>query len=82
MITKVDYCSWDGDPALLVMYDNGRMDSFVNYGHGWRDAHPADVATKAAVIGRTTFEKQWPDLTLPNDLYRASPTAPSVRGQR
>jgi hypothetical protein len=66
MITKITFCAWEGDPAVLVYYDTGRMAAFVNYGTIWRDAHPADVATKAAVIDKDRFIASFPNVGMPN----------------
>jgi hypothetical protein len=65
MITKVSYCSWEGNPAILAYYDDGRMLGFEYQEGTWKDAHPADVSTKAASIGKEAFLKQFPLVVLP-----------------
>ena len=62
---KIAYCSLDGFPNLLVTYSNGGMVGFEYRDGKWEDVHPADVATKAQVIGEEHFEKRWPGLELP-----------------
>jgi hypothetical protein len=63
---KITYCSWEGDPAILVNYEDGRIYGFWKPdGSDWKRGQDADIATKAAVIGEAAFKKRWPDLALP-----------------
>ena len=67
MTTKPDitYCSWDGNPALLARYKDGRILGFEHVDGTWKDVHGADVATKGVVMEKSEFEEAYPDLELP-----------------
>jgi hypothetical protein len=67
MIEKITYCYWEGDPAILVHYADGRIYGFWRSEvHGWKQEHEADIATKAAVMSEADFKKMWPELKLPD----------------
>jgi len=53
---KTTYAVWEGDPAILREFPNGRMEAYVLADAEWVEAHPADIACKAGVITKDDFE--------------------------
>jgi hypothetical protein len=64
-ITKINYCSWEGTPAVSAYYPDGRILAYEYNDDKWVQVHEADVSTKAVLIGEAAFKKRWPDLVLP-----------------
>jgi hypothetical protein len=65
-IKKLTYCSWEGLPAVLVRFDDGSPTyGFTHADGAWKDSEAADIATKASVIGKEAFMKQFPLVALP-----------------
>ena len=64
--TNINYCSCEGNPALLAYYDDGRILGFEYVNDAWKQVHGADVVTKGVVIGKGSFEKRWPEIGLPS----------------
>jgi hypothetical protein len=74
--TKIIYCTLDGFPNLFVGYEDGSTYGFEYRDGKWEDVHPADVFTKAPVIGETAFKIRFPGLELPaccGDARRGRP---------
>lgn len=65
-MTKIEYGAWDGNPAILATYDDGRILGFEYKSDKWHDAHWADITTKAITIDKAAFEKRWPTIGLPS----------------
>jgi hypothetical protein len=63
---KITFGSWDGNPTVLASFDDGSMAAFEHNEGAWREVHPADVFTKAAVVSEADFKRRWPDVGLPN----------------
>ena len=67
MTSIIIYCNWDTNPAVLFKHDTGRIDAFeYRDDKAWHSVHPADVSTKARVVGRDLFQEMWPGLELPD----------------
>jgi hypothetical protein len=80
-ITKIDYCSWDGDPALLINYDDGRIHGFSFQDGDWNQGNAADIAMEAALMTKAGFEKRWPNVTLPNKFQLETASSKELEEQ-
>ena len=52
---KVQYLSYDDDPAVLYTQDDGGMTAYVFLGGKWKLVHEAEVFSK----GKIYEEKEW-----------------------
>lgn len=61
------YCSWDGEPAILAKYPDGRIHGFYKSDEDgeWKRGMDADIAVNAAVLEEAEFKRRWPNLELP-----------------
>jgi hypothetical protein len=78
-IKKIEYCSWDGDPALTVNHSDGRIHGFHFVDATWKQANAANIAMEAPVMTEAEFKKRWPDIRLPKELRME--TAPSKKAE-
>ncbi len=64
---KLTYVTYDGDPAVLARYDDGRILGFVRIdGAGeWTQIHSADLTIDGRVIDEAAFKDRFPGSGLP-----------------
>jgi hypothetical protein len=68
MIKKIEFCAWDGDPALLVTFTDGRIHGYAFTEGRWTQGNAADIAMEAPILTEQNFKKNWPDINLPSIL--------------
>jgi hypothetical protein len=58
---KLTYVSYDGDPAVLARYDDGRILGFVRFDGGaeWTQVHSADLTNDGRVLDEAMFKKRF-----------------------
>ena len=75
-ITKIDFLMHDGDPALLVRWENSETWGFcaTNYEAGpgkWEVKSTADLVDRGRVLDEKRFKRIWPEIKVP-DANRAN----------
>ena len=62
---EITYCDWEGDPAIVAEYPDGRQYGFAHMEGHWKGNLRSTIVGKAKVIGKDTFHRLWPGLVLP-----------------
>jgi hypothetical protein len=68
MIAKITYAKWDGEPAVLLEFDDGRIHGYyyTSRDRRWRNGgHAADIAFRDGTLTKAEYDELFPDVGLP-----------------
>lgn len=67
-IKKIEYGILEDDPAVIVTYDTGEFDFFLNVENGGWKYDPRALLAK--LLDEETFKRLFPDLKMPKDVEK------------
>lgn len=61
---KQYFCVLNDEPAVLIRYNDGRIDGFVYTDGAWKKGFDADIALRSIEVSESAFRTMFPDVPM------------------